>query len=300
MIGGVVTGTVVNSNVQITKTSEINNIQPVVINDNRLDTSSNTDINREISGTTLTAKGEVLNTVEDVSNQANEKLGVGSTVTARGSVLDAVAQANNVKNLGDQVGERPAGDINPLNVEGVKGFSISFVVNEVTSGVNTENLSNFPLRIDLSDIDDAAQDESNGLDRLIIRSILRDQALYLDINYSILSNSTLKAVFYSVKLANGDPLPSWIQVYDNGALLTGRPPADLRTVDLRVEVTLSDATDIVRYIQVDVTSGEITTLESMDSEALKSTGVPIFSQRMGELSHEFSGSVEKLIAAVKG
>lgn len=294
------TGTVVNSNVQITKTSEINNIQPVVINDNRLDTSSNTDINREISGTTLTAKGEVLNTVEDVSNQANEKLGVGSTVTARGSVLDAVAQANNVKNLGDQVGERPAGDINPLNVEGVKGFSISFVVNEVTSGVNTENLSNFPLRIDLSDIDDAAQDESNGLDRLIIRSILRDQALYLDINYSILSNSTLKAVFYSVKLANGDPLPSWIQVYDNGALLTGRPPADLRTVDLRVEVTLSDATDIVRYIQVDVTSGEITTLESMDSEALKSTGVPIFSQRMGELSHEFSGSVEKLIAAVKG
>ena len=109
----------------------------------------------------------------------------------------------------------------------------------------------------------------------------------------------LEANSYSVQLANGDPLPSWIRVFDKGGFLTGRPPVDLQAIDLRVEVSLSDGTDIVRYIQVDVTSGEITALENINPDVLKLNGLPTFSQQMGEVSDEFSSSVDELMAALK-
>ena len=283
---------------QTETTPESLDVLPVVEGDRGLDVASTNDAGGENGGSGLTAEGEVLNTVEDATKGVNEQLNATSSLGANGAVLDTVAQANKVRSFGDKIGDRPADSVGSWDVEGVKGFAMSFVVNEVDSDISTHSLSQFPLRIDLSD-EGATQDEVKGQDRLIVRSILRDQTLYLEVNYSILSNSLLEATSYSVQQANGDPLPEWLRIYDDGVLLTGKPPVDLQTMDLRVEVTLTDGTDIVRYIQVDVTSGEIVALERLDPELLKLNGVPIFSQQVNELSDEFSRSVNELMSALE-
>jgi len=108
--------------------------------------------------------------------------------------------------------------------------------------------------------------EAESEDELIVKSILRDRLLILEVDYLINSNPNLTADTISVLQLDGSPLPDWLRITDSGALLSGEPPVGTDNIRVKIEVMLSDGTKILRYIDVDVRSGEIAALQKITEE----------------------------------
>ena len=124
------------------------------------------------------------------------------------------------------------------------------------NGSETES-SLFPLR---EGIDAETEDE------LIVKSILRDRLLILEVDYLINSDPNLTADSISVLQVDGSPLPDWLHITDKGTFLSGEPPVGTDNIRVKIEVKLTDGTEIVRYIDVDVRSGEIAALQKVSEE----------------------------------
>ena len=92
---------------------------------------------------------------------------------------------------------------------------------------------------------------------------------------------------------NGDPLPPWLRVDDQGGLVSGEPPVGTESIGIRIEVTLSDNTVIVRYIDVNVTSGEIASLEQIGGEFI--AGASLFNSQIEDEAAKFENSSDDLI-----
>jgi len=236
---------------------------------------------------------ETLEEIIQAEKRAVEALGIDAV----GSVLDTVERANTDKDfLGDGRTDRPDNTIGDFDIEGVKGFSISFKLAETDAGTELSGNSQFPMRVGIeSELDTGLAPEEN--DQLVIRSLIRERMLYVDVDYMVVSNPDLKTSSYSVTLANGDPLPAWLRLDDRGGLVSGEPPVDIQNIRLRVEVNLSDGTTIIRYVSVDTFTGEITAMRDVESEAI--AGTKTFSDQVNGLSGQLNQLKDDLLAALK-
>ncbi|MCG8379572.1 MAG: hypothetical protein MI865_08885, partial [Proteobacteria bacterium] len=233
----------------------------------------------ENSDRELSADGAVLDAVSDASS-----LGSTRALDADGAVLDAVEGANSSTiYFGDTISGELADNVGLWDISGVKGFAVSFSLSETTQGSETD-LSLFPLRI--------ATPEAENRDHLLIKSILRDRTLFLEIDY-VNSNADLITVSnISILQVDGNPLPEWLRIDDEGGLVSGEPPVGTETIELRIEVTLSDDTAIIRYIDVNVSSGEIAALEKVGNEFI--AGASLFDQQIEEEAVKFENSSEDI------
>ncbi|MFT5395760.1 MAG: hypothetical protein ACI85N_000948, partial [Gammaproteobacteria bacterium] len=235
-----------------------------------------TDGNRELS-----AEGAVIDAVSGAYS-----LGSVRALDEDGAVLDAVEGANSsTVYFGDAIDGELADNTGLWDISGVKGFSVSFSVSETRQGAGSESeLSLFPLRV--------GTPEAESKDQLIVKSILRDRSLFLEVDYSINSDPNLLATSISVLQVNGSPLPDWLRVDDKGGLVSGEPPVGTEVIDLRIEVTLSDGTVIVRYIDVNVTSGEIAALQKIGEEFV--AGASLFDKQIAQQAIKFEDSIDKI------
>ena len=144
---------------------------------------------------------------------------------------------------------------------------------------------------------DEADTSAEENDQLVIRSLLRERVLYVEINYFVVSNPDLQTSSYDVRLANGDPLPSWLRLDDKGGLLSGEPPVDVQDIQLRIEVTLSDGTSVVRYVSVDTFTGEITAMRDLNQEMVASAAV--FTEQLDSVVNELEQARDDLISALQ-
>ncbi|NKB36753.1 MAG: DUF4347 domain-containing protein [Gammaproteobacteria bacterium] len=215
-----------------------------------------------------------------------------------GAVLEAVAQASSDSQfINDEFGSREGTRFGTFDVEGIKGFSVSFALTETNSGPSTpQDDSLFPLRVG---VESELESEINleETDQLVIRSLLRERMLYVEVNYIVVSNPDIKTSSYTVTLANGDPLPSWLRLDDKGGLISGEPPVDIQDVQLKVEVQLSDGSSVVRYVSVDTFTGEISAMLTTNSDNI--AGTEPFSGQMSSAMNEFEKSADDLLAALK-
>ena len=213
-------------------------------------------------------------------------LGSVGSLGSDGAVLDAVEGANSSTiYFGDSFDGKLASNTGLWDVSGVKGFSVSFSVSESSQGSGSESgLSLFPLRVGVP--------ESESKDQLIVKSILRDRSLFLEVDYTINSDPNLLATSISVLQVNGSPLPEWLRVDDNGGLVSGEPPVGTDMIELRIEVTLSDGTVVVRYLDVNVTSGEIAALQKIGDEFI--AGASLFDEQIAQESVKFDDSIERI------
>jgi len=231
--------------------------------------------------TEFTADGAVIDAVSGAHS-----LGSVGSLGSDGAVLDAVEGANSSTiYFGDSFDGKLASNTGLWDVSGVKGFSVSFSVSESSQGSGSESgLSLFPLRVGVP--------ESESKDQLIVKSILRDRSLFLEVDYTINSDPNLLATSISVLQVNGSPLPEWLRVDDNGGLVSGEPPVGTDMIELRIEVTLSDGTVVVRYLDVNVTSGEIAALQKIGDEFI--AGASLFDEQIAQESVKFDDSIERI------
>ena len=231
------------------------------------------------SNSELGADGAVLDAVSGANN-----LGGTSGLDADGAVLEAVENAN-VQRIyfGDNVDSKLADGIGLWDAQGIKGYAVSFSLTE-TSGGEGDLSSLFPLRV--------GGLEAEARDQLLVKSILRDRTLFLEVDYSINSNPNLSALSIQVLQVNGSPLPEWLRLDDKGRLVSGEPPVGAENVELRIEVNLSDGTKVIRYVDVNVNSGEIAALEQIGDEMI--AGASLFENQIEKEAIKFDNASKDL------
>ena len=271
-----------------TAITDISTSESIGVDDQNTDTDTgvaNDDINSGqnigTEGNALKAEGAVIDAVAGAYS-----LGSVRSLDADGAVLDAVEAANNSTiYFGDSFDDKPADNTGLWDISGVKGFSVSFSISESAQTTGSESeLSLFPLRI--------GSPEAESKDKLIVKSILRDRSLFLEVDYTINSDPNLLATSISVLQADGNPLPEWLRIDDKGGLISGEPPVGTETIELRIEVTLSDGTVVIRYLDVNVTSGEIAALQKIGNEFI--AGASLFDEQIAQEAVKFDDSIEKI------
>ena len=230
-------------------------------------------------GTELGADGAVLDAVSGTNN-----LGGTTGLGADGAVLEAVENANGQRiYFGDNVDSKLADSIGLWDAQGVKGFAVSFSLTETGGG--SENIESlFPLRV--------GGIEAEARDQLLVKSILRDRTLFLEVDYTINSDPNLLALSINVLQVNGDPLPEWLRVDDKGRLVSGEPPVGAENVEIRIEVNLSDGTQVIRYVDVNVNSGEIASLGQISDEII--AGASLFENQIEKEAIKFDNDSKEL------
>src|SRR5690606_31660943 len=191
------------------------------------------------------ATGALINTVSGIKDLGSVE---AVTFDGEGAVLDAVEAAGGDSiYTGNQV-ENIVDDQSALwEIYGVKGYSFSFVLTEL----NHDSAQQESLNLIFAGIENKEE-----LDQLIVKSLMRDKTIYLEVDYIINSNPQLVATEILVQQLSGEPLPAWLRIDENGTLISGEPPAGIEKIQLRIQVTLNDDSVILRYAEVDLTTGE--------------------------------------------
>ncbi len=127
--------------------------------------------------------------------------------------------------------------------------------------------------------------------------MLYNRTLILEVDYDIVSDPDLEVDSIEVSRVDGEPLPEWMFEDQRQGVLMGDPPVGVETIELRMEVTLSDGTVIVRYCQVDVTSGEISEL---GGSASAQETLPSFINQLAMGRGSFESSPQALVKALGG
>ncbi|MCZ6804288.1 MAG: choice-of-anchor L domain-containing protein [Proteobacteria bacterium] len=204
-------------------------------------------------------------------------------------VLEAVADANNDNfSTSRRVVDNITAEINPFDLEGVVGFSISFKLTELGSEDPNSVSTLFPLRAGIPDVETK--------DQLIVRSLLRDSVVFVEVDYTINSDPNLVATEIIVRQLNGDPLPDWLRVNDQGRLISGVPPIGMENIELRIEVRLSNDTVIVRYVDVNVSTGGIASLQESSEEMI--AGNSLFENQIEKEAVKFQNSSDDIVKSL--
>jgi hypothetical protein len=229
--------------------------------------------------------GALINAVSGIKN-----LGSVESITAdgKGAVLDAVAAAGASSIYSGNQLENMLDDQSALwEVYGIKGFSFSFVLTEL----NHDSAQQESLNLLFAGIENKEE-----LDQLIVKSLMRDKTIYLEVDYIINSNPQLVATEILVQQLSGEPLPSWLRIDDNGTLISGEPPAGMEKIQLRIQVTLNDDSVILRYAEVDLKTGEIAAVNEVAEELI--AGTTLFDQQLQKESSKFDDSARILLASL--
>ncbi len=133
-------------------------------------------------------------------------------------------------------------------------------------------------------------------DQLIVRSLLRDSVVFVEVDYTINSDPNLVATEIIVRQLNGDPLPDWLRVNDQGRLISGVPPIGMENIELRIEVRLSNDTVIVRYVDVNVSTGEIASLQESSEEMI--AGNSLFKNQIEKEAVKFQNSSDDIVKSL--
>jgi hypothetical protein len=231
----------------------------------------------------FTAEGALVSAVTDANT-----LGSVGSITSDGAVLNVVEEASRSSNYsGRNILNNIDSNSGSFDASGVKGFSMSISLPEI-SGNSTEiqDLSLFPLRINT--------DATENQDHLSIRTLLRGRTIFIEIDYVIYSQRDLNAKKYSVTQLDGSALPEWLRIDDAGGLVSGDPPIGTDSFQLRIEITLSDDTVILRYIDVDLTSGEISSLQDFDADSMVEK--PLFSNQINEIANKDQLEIDEILS----
>jgi hypothetical protein len=245
-----------------------------------------------------TGTNENIGNVDNVDTVPASVLGetVSDNFDASGSVLDAVEQATiNESNEIDIFSDENESQLGENDFEGVKGFSVSFELAEISETSALPLNSLFPMRIEMDD-EDESDSKPKESDQLVIRSLVEERTLYVEVNYIVISNPDLQTSSFKVTLANGDPLPSWLRIDDRGALVSGEPPVDIQDLQLRVEVNLTDGTNLIRYVSVDTFTGEIVAMQDTGDSII--AGTQTFSNQISSATNEFELAKNELTTAL--
>ncbi|MEQ1714252.1 MAG: hypothetical protein ABL908_23020, partial [Hyphomicrobium sp.] len=129
------------------------------------------------------------------------------------------------------------------------------------SSAELEGLTGFSLR---SEIRGNLTGLSGG-EQLVIESLVRDDVLNLQFSNTV-TQGQRQIVEYRVTQIDGRPVPGWLERV-GGDLMLGERPADVETIELRVEGRFNDGTSVVQEVSIHAITGEIQPLRQSGGHA---------------------------------
>ncbi|MEZ5925844.1 MAG: Ig-like domain-containing protein [Hyphomicrobiaceae bacterium] len=133
---------------------------------------------------------------------------------------------------------------------------------------DVQSLTGFSIRMGI--------DVSAGLsstDKIVVDTLMRDRVIFIEISDTIPPEAEVQVRSLAVRLADGRPLPRWVDVADNGLLLVDAP-LDRTTLDLRITALMSDGSSVTRSVTIQLASGEVQELR------LEQQSIPLFEEQL--------------------
>lgn len=217
---------------------------------------------------------------DTIRTQNGETSGLPS-ITSGPVVLTVVNGASSLQGLGDlQVRSGIVGQAIALPVQRTFTIAMELAVQGTGGLWDTEplkgaSLSGAPLVVGGTE---------GGGTRVHLETIMRDTTLMLEINELGSETSRQRISHITLTLADGRPLPPWLQQVHSGSYV-GTTPADVEHVRLKLHTHLIDGRVITRDFDLNAQSGEVTWL----SEASRQAQAPTFSQQLQNISPATSG-----------
>lgn len=143
--------------------------------------------------------------------------------------------------------------------EGLTGFSLRYGIGAPVGGVHSE---------------------------VVVETLVRDETWLIKIHAEG-SDADIAEIRYS--LANGEPLPGWLDWIGENFLL-GKRPADLEQLKLSFTVILTDSTFESHDVRIEAISGEVGSLGC----AGKQGGVPTFGEQFASVTRPDDQAIEEL------
>ncbi len=212
----------------------------------------------------LSVEGVVLSATNGIRGLG----GIGSFSDGRGSIIGATLSAERIHELGSVV--RFDRGNNGFDIDGLTGFSLRSEIRGNLQGLGHQ-------------------------EQLVIESLVRGRTLILQISNTV-GLGARQIVEYRVTLPNGQPLPKWLESAGPDLLL-GERPANIETLELRVEGIYNDGGRVIQEVTIQAVTGEIQPLKPVRQGQL-SDPPALFKNQFWAAPQLTPGEVETLGRAI--
>ena len=124
------------------------------------------------------------------------------------------------------------------------------------------------------------------LQKISVDAYNRNGALFVEVKTSFVDPNGPNVKTIEVLAKDGEALPDWAKVIRPG-FLSANPPADLRFVDLEVIAVLDKGGEIAKLVRVDLSSGTVVELETLEDEPLEPSSELASAELRGSLESDF-------------
>ncbi|MFO1170036.1 MAG: Ig-like domain-containing protein [Hyphomicrobiaceae bacterium] len=207
----------------------------------------------------------------DAVDGAQSLGGMASAFELNGIIVSAVNSVGRLNGMAAADYILADGATHPLSVHQTVRLLSAAYAESGHRGPDTwdvEGLTGFSLRFDVG-----ADGSSGGT--VVIESLVREETLVLRVGTDA---SKLAVADIRFTLADGAPLPAWLDRIGDGVLI-GRPPTDLEQLTLRVTVVFADGSFESYDVRIETRSGEVGLLSRLH----KTGAVPTFGQQFATL-----------------
>ncbi len=115
-------------------------------------------------------------------------------------------------------------------------------------------LTGYSLRMDLGS--DIVLDGSSKSSQLVVDTLMRDRVMLVQVSTTNDHSAGKRVLDYQFLLADGRPLPVWVNTADRGVLLVEIPVGG-GTLDLKITARLADGSFITRTVAIQNATGEV-------------------------------------------
>ena len=208
-----------------------------------------------------------------------------ASIDVDGAVVDAIQQMGGLASVADSIGTDGIVVKATNRIESLQGISEfhgsgAVVAQSILSDARAHQLSNtfsaagnvvalkdwdlqgatgFSLRFNIAGSETRS---SEGVE-LVFESLVREHSLVLHFS-GFATDSSVQVLEYRVTLADGKPLPGWLDRAGPNVIF-GKWPVSIDTIELNVTAILSDGETISRQIRIQTNSGEIQPLDNQKS-----------------------------------
>ncbi len=205
----------------------------------------------------MSADGAVVQAVADFGGLSS----LAASISEDGIIVQTTNGVRSLGGIGRFTGER--GTIIGETVGNARQFDFSRSPSVARGGTTgeLEGLTGFSLR---SEIRGNLTGFSGG-EQLVIESLVRDDVLNLQFSNTV-TQGQRQIVEYRVTQIDGRPVPGWLERV-GGDLMLGERPADVETIELRVEGRFNDGTIVVQEVSIHAVTGEIQPLRQSGGNA---------------------------------
>ena len=218
--------------------------------------------------------------------------GLADTLAVQGIVVSAVNHVVSLSGIGSAQANSESGAV-PLT--DIRAWQIVETLERVGHSPRGEvwdprGLTGFSLRINILEGVEAPE----GRGQIVVESLVREKVLIVQFSNTHI-DAARSVQEFRFSLANGSPLPNWLD-RAGPDLLLGQRPANVDFVEIRVTIIFTDGSFEEKYFRIEAISGDIKPLTSQRQGGIP----PSFADQFASFATFDAQDVELLGSILRG